>query len=290
MDAVPEWVSLILFVFYFFSLASFVLFCLRVTHIYIFCRFLDFFSQVFSLFSLHIQYFIFSFTSFFLIMSISFSFIFSLSHYLLLYLLLVFFFISNFYFFNSMYFTSSSIFELVFVEVSIFITTQKLLHFYAIVFMNTHNNIFFHLFGPLLKAIVDIKLILWFPGSCVNFPGGLPLIIIRSMMSKIIPSDELGMIFSMLASWESILPLVSHPLCTLVYNATIKDFPGTVYLMSSLFVVISTGIFAWVFFTQFVHCVCEEFTIPDMDVKKMGMWIMCLRYNDVLEIYDHFSI
>lgn len=134
--------------------------CLHVTYIYIFCCFLDFFSQVFSLFSLHIQYFIFSFTSFFLIMSISFSFIFSLTHYLLLYLLLVFFFISNFYFFNSMYCTSSTIFELVFVEVSILITTQKLLHFYAIVFMNTHNNIFFHLFGPLLKAIVDIKLIL----------------------------------------------------------------------------------------------------------------------------------
>lgn len=97
--------------------------------------------------------------------------------------------------------------------------------------------------------------------SCVNFPGGLPLIIIRSMMSKIIPSDELGMIFSMLASWESILPLVSHPLCTLVYNATIKDFPGTVYLMSSLFVVISTGIFVWLIKNR-------NFTSPEPHVHE----------------------
>ncbi|XP_042212999.1 solute carrier family 46 member 3-like [Homarus americanus] len=81
--------------------------------------------------------------------------------------------------------------------------------------------------------------------SVVSSVGGLALVVSRSIISKIVPRDELGKVFSMLAFWESILPLVSHPLYTAVYNATIEDYPGTIYFLSATFLGVTTVIFIW---------------------------------------------
>ena len=57
----------------------------------------------------------------------------------------------------------------------------------------------------------------------------------RAVLSKIVPDEEIGKIFSMTAGFEAAVPLMSSPLYTLVYNNTIVTFPGAVYFMTVLF-------------------------------------------------------
>lgn len=70
-------------------------------------------------------------------------------------------------------------------------------------------------------------------GAAFSCLGGFGMITVRSLISKQVPDEEQGKVFSMLASWESILPLISSPMYTLVYNASITSFPGACYFMSA---------------------------------------------------------
>jgi MFS transporter, PCFT/HCP family, solute carrier family 46, member 3 len=54
------------------------------------------------------------------------------------------------------------------------------------------------------------------------------------MISKQVPADELGQVFSVLASLESIVPLMSSSTYNLVYEATLEWFPGCVYLVEAV--------------------------------------------------------
>lgn len=67
----------------------------------------------------------------------------------------------------------------------------------------------------------------------MSFLAGLPLIVTRSVISKLVPGDEIGAVFSLLASWEALVPLFSGPVYTLVYSHTIDIFPGVIYFVSS---------------------------------------------------------
>ncbi|ROT73112.1 putative solute carrier family 46 member 3-like [Penaeus vannamei] len=69
--------------------------------------------------------------------------------------------------------------------------------------------------------------------SVVSFLAGLPLIVTRSVISKLVPEDEVGAVFSLLASWEALVPLFSGPVYTFVYAHTIDVFPGVIYFVSS---------------------------------------------------------
>ncbi|KAK8748022.1 hypothetical protein OTU49_016277 [Cherax quadricarinatus] len=80
-------------------------------------------------------------------------------------------------------------------------------------------------------------------GSIVSCLGGLPLIVTRSIISKVVPREELGKVFSLLASWESIIPLLSNPLYTFLYNATIKVFPGAMYFLNAIFFINASVIY-----------------------------------------------
>ena len=55
---------------------------------------------------------------------------------------------------------------------------------------------------------------------------------IRAHLSKVAPADELGAIFSLVASLEAAVPLISTPIMTLVYNSTLTTFPGAILLVS----------------------------------------------------------
>jgi PCFT/HCP family folate transporter-like MFS transporter 1/3 len=64
---------------------------------------------------------------------------------------------------------------------------------------------------------------------------GLISIMIRSMISKLVSKDEVGKVFSFVASGEATMPLIAAPLYNLVYSCTVSTYPGTVYVMSSGF-------------------------------------------------------
>jgi hypothetical protein len=61
-------------------------------------------------------------------------------------------------------------------------------------------------------------------------------VVIRSMLSKL--SDELSHVYSVLASLESLVPLVSTFTYNLIYKATIEFFPGCVFVVFSGFLVV----------------------------------------------------
>jgi len=53
--------------------------------------------------------------------------------------------------------------------------------------------------------------------------------ILRSLMSKQVPKEELGQVFSFLGFMEGLTPLVVAPLATLLYNYTLYTNPSTIY-------------------------------------------------------------
>ncbi|XP_071441290.1 probable peptidoglycan muropeptide transporter SLC46 [Hetaerina americana] len=55
----------------------------------------------------------------------------------------------------------------------------------------------------------------------------------RSILSKSVPQDELGKVFSLTASLEALTPLASSPLYTLLYNKTLHAFPGAFFILSA---------------------------------------------------------
>ena len=59
-------------------------------------------------------------------------------------------------------------------------------------------------------------------------------IVVRSSLSKVIPSDELGRIFSMVACLEAAVPLFAFPVMTETYNHSIDIFPGSIFLINAL--------------------------------------------------------
>lgn len=81
-------------------------------------------------------------------------------------------------------------------------------------------------FGWMMYLAIGVSL---FSGQCfISMRGGL---------SKLVPKEELGAIFAVVALGEAVMPIVSGPVFTGVYNATLEVFPGTLF-------VITAGIFA----------------------------------------------
>jgi len=62
---------------------------------------------------------------------------------------------------------------------------------------------------------------------------GLITIVGRSMLSKLVHKDEVGKIYSFLASGEAAIPLIASPIYNLLYSATLDSFPGAVYVLTS---------------------------------------------------------
>ena len=60
-----------------------------------------------------------------------------------------------------------------------------------------------------------------------------PAMTVRSYLSKITPENELGAIFSLLASLEAAIPLVISPFMTYVYDHTIDVFPGAIMILQA---------------------------------------------------------
>ncbi|XP_053635893.2 lysosomal proton-coupled steroid conjugate and bile acid symporter SLC46A3-like [Cherax quadricarinatus] len=75
---------------------------------------------------------------------------------------------------------------------------------------------------------------LMYMASVVSFLAGLPLIVTRAVISKLVPAEETGAVFSLLAALEAVVPLISCPTYTLTYAATLDLYPGTMYFLSAI--------------------------------------------------------
>ncbi|KAK4305058.1 hypothetical protein Pmani_023048 [Petrolisthes manimaculis] len=73
----------------------------------------------------------------------------------------------------------------------------------------------------------------------VSLGGGMTITSSRGVLSKLVATDELGAVFAVVGLFESLLPLVSSSLFTLIYNNTLEFFPGTLFVVAggiSLFI------------------------------------------------------
>lgn len=66
----------------------------------------------------------------------------------------------------------------------------------------------------------------FFQGLSVGALSSGTFTIVRSMVSKIVDPSEIGKIFSLVSSLDSLIPIVIGPGLTWLYNATIDFFPG----------------------------------------------------------------
>lgn len=76
-------------------------------------------------------------------------------------------------------------------------------------------------------------------GAVVRLLGGGVSPMGRSLLSKIISTEEIGKIFSLIVTLETLSGSLSSPLYTYVYNSTISYNPGAIFLVSAGLTVIN---------------------------------------------------
>ena len=55
---------------------------------------------------------------------------------------------------------------------------------------------------------------------------------IRSLMSKLVPSTDLGKIYATMGALENLVPLAVSPGFTLLYNHSLETWPGLVMTLT----------------------------------------------------------
>lgn len=72
-----------------------------------------------------------------------------------------------------------------------------------------------------------------FLATCITLLKGVGTPMCRSILAGVTPSNEIGKIYSITTSIESLAPIGSAPLYTFVYNNTIDTLPGAYNLLSA---------------------------------------------------------
>jgi len=68
---------------------------------------------------------------------------------------------------------------------------------------------------------------------CLGLMGNQSSMVIRSLLSKLVPKSDLGKVYAMLGCLENIIPLIFSPILTYTYNNTLDTFPGAIYAVSA---------------------------------------------------------
>ncbi|XP_033222301.1 thymic stromal cotransporter homolog [Belonocnema kinseyi] len=74
---------------------------------------------------------------------------------------------------------------------------------------------------------------LFYFGSLVGALGPIVAPVLRSMISKVVPAEERGKIFSILSVFDNAVPLFSGVLYSQLYNATIDTMPYSIYWLTA---------------------------------------------------------
>ncbi|XP_042900405.1 proton-coupled folate transporter-like [Parasteatoda tepidariorum] len=77
--------------------------------------------------------------------------------------------------------------------------------------------------------------------------NGLGNLAVRSLISKLVAEEEMGRVFSFLATCEAIVPLLGSIVIAKIFNATIEYFPGSCYLAATVFLMLPLSTFIYHF-------------------------------------------
>ncbi|XP_015117913.1 proton-coupled folate transporter [Diachasma alloeum] len=84
-------------------------------------------------------------------------------------------------------------------------------------------------------------------GPIVEIVNGTSFIAMRSIASKLVPTDELGKVNSLFGVCESLMPLVYGPMYSSVYASTMNTLPGTFFLLGGCLTVPAVVAFLWLY-------------------------------------------
>ncbi|XP_060524702.1 probable peptidoglycan muropeptide transporter SLC46 isoform X2 [Cylas formicarius] len=82
-------------------------------------------------------------------------------------------------------------------------------------------------------------------GAIVEILNGTSFIAMRSIASKLVPSDELGKLNSLFGACEALMPLLYGPMYSATYSATIKSMPGAFFILGGILTIPAVIIFGW---------------------------------------------
>ncbi|XP_015785195.1 uncharacterized protein LOC107362612 [Tetranychus urticae] len=107
----------------------------------------------------------------------------------------------------------------------------------------------------------------YYVSSFAGILSGLLQISIRAFLARMIKSDEIAQIYSLLSAIEAFAPLLSSLFYTTIFHATISFNPGLVYLIACAFLIYPFCIIVWLDFTKSVwYNANEEVNIPQTTV------------------------
>ena len=76
--------------------------------------------------------------------------------------------------------------------------------------------------------------------------GGVISIGVRTYISKIVPSNELGKVFTLLSVIDSTTPMLASAVLTYVFRLTIDWFPGTSFVLCAILLLIGCLALIWI--------------------------------------------
>ncbi|KAJ8968515.1 hypothetical protein NQ317_015848 [Molorchus minor] len=89
--------------------------------------------------------------------------------------------------------------------------------------------------------------LVFYLGAIVEILNGTSFIAMRSIASKLVPTDELGKVNSLFGACEALMPLVYGPMYSATYAATINTMPGAFFILGGILTVPAVLIFGWMY-------------------------------------------
>ncbi|XP_032684200.1 solute carrier family 46 member 3-like [Odontomachus brunneus] len=83
--------------------------------------------------------------------------------------------------------------------------------------------------------------------AIVEIVNGTSIIAMRSIASKLVPTDELGKVNSLFGVCESLMPLIYGPMYSAIYAATMNTFPGTFFIAGGCMTMPAVFAFLWLY-------------------------------------------
>ncbi|CAH0388966.1 unnamed protein product [Bemisia tabaci] len=118
---------------------------------------------------------------------------------------------------------------------------------------------------------------IYYLGSLVDIVNGTSFIAVRSIISKLVPADELGKVNSIFGVSEALVPLIYGPMYSAVYSATLHSMPGAFYLLGGALTMPAVIIFLWIYFNdkrqlQKLQSAskCPESQLPAIDGEELS--------------------
>ncbi|VVC29234.1 Hypothetical protein CINCED_3A024610 [Cinara cedri] len=87
----------------------------------------------------------------------------------------------------------------------------------------------------------------FYMGAVVDIMSGSSYIVVRAILSKIVPHEELGQVSAIVAVIETIVPVVYKPMYSAIYRITVEKFPGAFYVIGSVMLIPSIFLYWWMY-------------------------------------------